>query len=273
MDAAERPAETIAFLRENMYERMDAFVAVNEDARREFHLQRYRFAAEELKAAGVKGSVLDAACGTGYGSKVLLEACDKYVGVDVAAEAVEYARKFYGGERARFECGDAGKLGFLPDASLDAVVSFETIEHLERDLETLAEFRRVLKPGGLFVSSVPNRWPLTLYHVNDYDARTYRLLLERHFEVLSLHNQTSDRPVSDADLDKAECLLAVCRAKAAPDLDAASARAVSLNQIDNLIKHKKRLEAEVARARRLSLYRFSPLYHALRRIVGMRPKG
>jgi len=97
MESAERPVKAISFLCKNMHERMDAFVAVNEDSRRKYHLQRYRFAADHLNSAGIRGIVLDAACGTGYGSKILLETCGAYIGIDVSSEASEYARKFYGG--------------------------------------------------------------------------------------------------------------------------------------------------------------------------------
>src|SRR4030095_11448690 len=45
----------------------------------------------------------------------------------------------------------------LADASVDAVVSFETIEHLAEQREMLAEFRRVLTPDGILVISSPNR--------------------------------------------------------------------------------------------------------------------
>jgi SAM-dependent methyltransferase len=45
----------------------------------------------------------------------------------------------------------------LPDAGVDLVVSFETIEHLSEQAAMLAEFRRVLAPGGVLVISSPNK--------------------------------------------------------------------------------------------------------------------
>jgi ubiquinone/menaquinone biosynthesis C-methylase UbiE len=44
----------------------------------------------------------------------------------------------------------------LPDASIDVVVSFQTLEHVTDVAQTLCEIRRILKPGGLFFGRVPN---------------------------------------------------------------------------------------------------------------------
>jgi ubiquinone/menaquinone biosynthesis C-methylase UbiE len=44
----------------------------------------------------------------------------------------------------------------FPDASVDAVASFQTIEHVGDVAATLADIRRILKPGGVFFAQVPN---------------------------------------------------------------------------------------------------------------------
>ena len=51
-------------------------------------------------------------------------------------------------------CGLLERCG-LPDASLPAVGAFDVVEHLDHPQEMLAEVRRVLAPGGLFVVTVP----------------------------------------------------------------------------------------------------------------------
>jgi ubiquinone/menaquinone biosynthesis C-methylase UbiE len=58
----------------------------------------------------------------------------------------------------RFEAASVATLPFA-DASFDAVVSFETIEHVDGALQEqmLRELRRVLKPGGFLVISSPNK--------------------------------------------------------------------------------------------------------------------
>jgi len=52
----------------------------------------------------------------------------------------------------------------LPDASVDTVISCETIEHLPDPVQALREFRRVLRPGGRVVLTTPNYFgPFGLY--------------------------------------------------------------------------------------------------------------
>ena len=52
----------------------------------------------------------------------------------------------------------------LPDASVDTVISCETIEHLPDPVQALREFRRVLRPGGRLILTTPNYFgPFGLY--------------------------------------------------------------------------------------------------------------
>jgi SAM-dependent methyltransferase len=105
------------------------------------------------------GRVLDAACGEGYGTALLATRAVEAVGVDIDTVAVEHARRAYAGHRVlRYETGSATALP-LADASVDVVVSFETVEHLPAAEQPamLAEFARVLAPDGVLVISSPNR--------------------------------------------------------------------------------------------------------------------
>jgi SAM-dependent methyltransferase len=118
------------------------------------HWHRYAFARRFV--AGRR--TLDVACGEGYGSALLAGAATSVLGVDVAADVVAHASLRYR-DRAnlRFEVGSAASLP-LPGKSVDAVVSFETIEHLPRDEQPrmLAEIARVLTDDGVLVLSAPN---------------------------------------------------------------------------------------------------------------------
>jgi len=129
------------------------------------HWHRYAFTRRFI--AGKR--VLDVASGEGYGSALLAAVAGSVVGVDVDPEAIEHARIMYAGHsNLRFDAGSAAALP-LPDASVDVVVSFETIEHLPRELQApmLAEIARVLAPDGMLVLSAPNP-------VEYSDARDYR---------------------------------------------------------------------------------------------------
>jgi 2-polyprenyl-3-methyl-5-hydroxy-6-metoxy-1,4-benzoquinol methylase len=53
---------------------------------------------------------------------------------------------------------------------VDAVVSFETLEHLPEPRRAVAEIARVLKPGGLLIASIPINHPDRIYHFEIYPA-------------------------------------------------------------------------------------------------------
>jgi SAM-dependent methyltransferase len=96
---------------------------------------------------------LDVGCGDGRTSGVWLASrAGSYRGVDVSSGAVEMARE--AGLEAQV-IGDAAELPF-PDASFDAVVCVEVLEHLFEPRAAAAEIARVLRPGGVLIASVPN---------------------------------------------------------------------------------------------------------------------
>lgn len=135
------------------------------------HWHRYAFARRY--ATGKR--VLDAACGEGYGSALLSGQALAVTGIDIDAPAIAHARTSYPAlSNVRFEEGSAAALP-LPDASVDLVVSFETIEHLPREEQPrmLAEFARVLTDDGVLILSAPNP-------VEYSAARSYRNPFHQH---------------------------------------------------------------------------------------------
>src|SRR5439155_5856786 len=92
-----------------------------------------------------------------YGSALLARHAAEVVGADIAAEVIAQARARYAAvQNLEFVAADCAVLPF-PDASFDAVVSFETIEHITQQEAFLDEVRRVLRTDGLFVLSSPNK--------------------------------------------------------------------------------------------------------------------
>ncbi len=114
------------------------------------HMARYAFAARFANA----GRVLDLGCGTGYGTAELGKRATEAVGVDVAADAIEYASANY--RSAKFIQSPATDTPFSEE-TFDLVTSFELIEHLEDWHPLLAEAKRVIHPTGLFLVSTPNK--------------------------------------------------------------------------------------------------------------------
>jgi SAM-dependent methyltransferase len=145
------------------------------------HLGRYEWAAPQ-----VAGRVLDVACGTGYGTAMLARRSD-VSGLDADPGAVELARRRV--PHGTFQRGELPPIPWSP-ASFDAVVSFETIEHIDDDAAYLAEIRRVLRPGGLLLLSTPNKEvnsphgpPANPWHVREYRLEDLLALLEGFDEV------------------------------------------------------------------------------------------
>lgn len=96
---------------------------------------------------------LDVGCGDGRTAGVWLvtRGCE-YVGVDLSATAVEQAREL--GLDARV-IRDASELPFEDDA-FAGVLAVDVLEHLFEPQRAVAEFRRVLRPGGFLFVSLPN---------------------------------------------------------------------------------------------------------------------
>jgi len=155
------------------------------------HLRRYEYVVNLVEGK----DVLDIACGTGYGSKLLADGGARSVrGIDVSADAVQYAAEHNANDRLKFEVGDAENLQGIPDESFDVVISFETIEHLNRVDKYLAELRRVLRPGGMYIVSTPDRRlasslylfrgrPNNEYHVREFTRSELLEILGRTFTV------------------------------------------------------------------------------------------
>lgn len=144
------------------------------------HIVRYEAAMQLVKGK----AVLDIASGSGYGTSLLSQAAKKVYGVDLDADAIKYAKKNYGSDKIEFIQGDGNSIP-LNDDSVDIVVSFETIEHIEDYPTFMKEVKRVLRNDGLFILSTPNdvEFPETNhFHIHEFEKEELETLVRKYFK-------------------------------------------------------------------------------------------
>lgn len=116
------------------------------------HLARYQFCGGRLR-----GRLLDAGCGTGYGSHLLgLDSqVSAVVGIDRDARAVAHADRYYGGQKIRFRRIDLLTDSLDPLGRFDGIACLEVLEHLPEPEALLDRLRSALAPGGRLIVSTP----------------------------------------------------------------------------------------------------------------------
>lgn len=158
------------------------------------HLARYEFAKQFVHGK----TVADIGSGEGYGSALLKEAGGALgvIAIDNDLSIVESAKQKYPG--IQFLVGDATHTG-LPDSSVDIVTCFEVWHHLDRHEDFISEMRRILKPDGLLVCSVPNKRViylnpfhqkmLTEFYRKDFDKKTISNYMNGNFYIEEWYGQ------------------------------------------------------------------------------------
>lgn len=171
-----------------------------------FHLATYDFATRFTHGK----DVLDYGCGSGYGSHRLASRCRSIVGIDVAEDAVEYAKSKYQAENLQFlhvRPAEEGELPF-PDGSFDTVTSFQVIEHVEDVPGYLREVSRVLRPGGVFVCATPDRStrllkmqkPWNRWHVREFGLEDLKKVLSESFASVEMMRMGGETEVLRIEL-------------------------------------------------------------------------
>lgn len=131
------------------------------------HLARYTLALQFC----TNRDVLDAACGTGYGSMLISTVARTVVSIDVSDKAVAYGKSHYPSNiypniTWRVENLDS----YAPE--LDAygcIVSYETVEHLDDPKAFLSKLRQSLSFDGRIIASMPINNPGEFHkHVFNY---------------------------------------------------------------------------------------------------------
>lgn len=123
--------------------------------------------------------ILDVGCGTGATLGVLAE-LGNVVGIDSSREALGFSRC-----RGRYRLALArGEALPIRSGSVDVVTALDLLEHIPEDNQAVAEFQRVLRPGGLLLVTVPalpwlwSEHDEALNHLRRYQAKQLRCRLE-----------------------------------------------------------------------------------------------
>jgi ubiquinone/menaquinone biosynthesis C-methylase UbiE len=104
----------------------------------------------EYLASREPGVALDAACGTGRFAEFLARRGHRVIGVDSSPDMLAHARQRV--PEAEFHVAELDRMP-LPDGCVDVIVCALALEHVPRLDPVLAEFARVLRPGGDLVIS------------------------------------------------------------------------------------------------------------------------
>ncbi|HAR19581.1 MAG TPA: SAM-dependent methyltransferase [Cytophagales bacterium] len=135
----------------------------------------------------VKGDLLEIGCGEGRGIELLDQHVTSYTAVDKIADVIQKLATKY--PKAKFWAMNLPPLKNLPDNFYDTVVSFQVIEHIQKDKEYLKEIARVLKPGGKAYITTPNR-PMSLsrnpWHVREYTGHELEAIAKPYFSEVKV---------------------------------------------------------------------------------------
>lgn len=161
------------------------------------HTARYSWAANYLSGWITPPKyVVDAACGCGYGTAIIADALPHafVAGIDNSGEALRYAARHWKRQNNAFTEMDVAALDVT--AQVDAIVSFETMEHTDRYVDFADAAFAALRPGGEWLVSVPNqqilkfnkrRWPFHVRHFTPDELA--EVLQAARFEVHAWYGQ------------------------------------------------------------------------------------
>jgi 2-polyprenyl-3-methyl-5-hydroxy-6-metoxy-1,4-benzoquinol methylase len=156
------------------------------------HLLRYQWAAA-LLADSPPASLLDIACGSGYGSAMLAASLPnaRILGADYDPTAIRYATEHYATDRVRFIEADGERWSqTIGDERFDCVVSFDTLEHSRHREIFMENLVNHLAPGGRLLLSTPSGHPENvlkprwLHHHIEYSSASLYDFLHRYFGVV-----------------------------------------------------------------------------------------
>lgn len=130
------------------------------------HLIRYKYALGLLKP---NWRVLDIACGSGYGSKMIAELGCSVVGCDISDEALNLCKKFNDHKNIEWKKLNLTEVKDNFSQKFDAIVCFETLEHIAEGQEkVLQDFKDMTVTGAPIITSIPLNHPDKVWHLRQF---------------------------------------------------------------------------------------------------------
>ena len=183
----------------------------------------YDFALQHVRQ---NDTVLDCGCGLGQGTFLLSQRAKKAIGLDIDSQFIAYCKEHC--TVCDFIRHDISHSMPFEDNHFDVVIAIEILEHLPTGSlvrKALTDMNRILKPGGFFVVSAPNRlfvegksavrlfkhmilriagnfikkqvrWHEQYFY---WTPQTFRSLLMSHFETVSVFGQWSEGITQEAE--------------------------------------------------------------------------
>lgn len=163
-------------------------------------LKRLDFIVNSIQSKLTIGAkILDVGCGNGNISLALGSLQYNVLGVDIDSTSVEKATQINTFSNVNFELLDANSFNLKEE--FDAIVCSEVLEHLDNPIELVRSIYSILKPGGVFVATVPNGWgprevmitkPMQWLHHNKMDRFILKIKKALGYSNFTLQSSNPD---------------------------------------------------------------------------------